>query len=67
MRLFLRQNFNPRTPCGVRPILPGVGVGVDPISIHAPRVGCDAVKSFHGIIRSIISIHAPRVGCDKRE
>ena len=33
------------------------------ISIHAPRVGCD-VKSFHGIIRSIISIHAPRVGCD---
>ena len=33
------------------------------ISIHAPRVGCDAFLDFaHGL--GVISIHAPRVGCD---
>ena len=37
----LSSNFNPRTPCGVRPhghVLEPVGG----ISIHAPRVGCDS-------------------------
>ena len=34
------------------------------ISIHAPRVGCDAVKLLDGRNRDI-SIHAPRVGCDE--
>ena len=35
------ENFNPRTPCGVR--RPGRGCRPWPgrISIHAPRVGCD--------------------------
>ena len=33
------------------------------ISIHAPRVGSDQGKAYHGI-NSPISIHAPRVGSD---
>ena len=33
------------------------------ISIHAPRVGCDARAKNLGPVRQI-SIHAPRVGCD---
>ena len=57
------QHFNPRTPCGVRPVVQ-VYVKVHIlISIHAPRAGCD-----YGNIDSggdvIISIHAPRAGCD---
>ena len=36
---------------------------VDPISIHAPRVGSDVF--LFGLLRHIeISIHAPRVGSD---
>ena len=35
-------NFNPRTPCGVRPRPVRSRKGATPISIHAPRVGCDA-------------------------
>ena len=34
------------------------------ISIHAPRVGSDAVHDGHHIARGGISIHAPRVGSD---
>ena len=33
------------------------------ISIHAPRVGCDADLKTQ-LERIVISIHAPRVGCD---
>ncbi len=33
------------------------------ISIHAPRVGCDASRRCYFFSRRI-SIHAPRVGCD---
>ena len=39
------RNFNPRTPCGVRPADHTVGVGRADISIHAPRAGCDASRS----------------------
>ena len=35
-----------------------------PISIHAPRVGCDSFSSRQLRPFSSISIHAPRVGCD---
>ncbi len=35
------KNFNPRTPCGVRPVPIQGGVAFLVISIHAPRVGCD--------------------------
>ena len=36
-----RHNFNPRTPCGVRPALRHALFEAGKISIHAPRVGCD--------------------------
>ena len=56
-------DFNPRTPCGVRP---GRYAGICRdciISIHAPLAGCDlsahAVQSLEQI-----SIHAPLAGCD---
>ena len=34
-------NFNPRTPCGVRPSERDARLEMLNISIHAPRVGCD--------------------------
>ena len=35
------RNFNPRTPCGVRPQNQWLYIYPKEISIHAPRVGCD--------------------------
>ena len=34
-----------------------------PVSIHAPRVGCDPIANSQKTM-TIVSIHAPRVGCD---
>ncbi len=42
MGLPLRQNFNPRPPCGGRPQRLAALGGRPEISIHAPRVGGDA-------------------------
>ena len=56
-------NFNPRTPCGVRPLARATSFPGSPISIHAPRVGCDENAYDQGVVVKI-SIHAPRVGCD---
>ena len=36
------SDFNPRTPCGVRPCCSSGMCWIKNISIHAPRVGCDA-------------------------
>ena len=36
-----------------------------PISIHAPREGCDTGRAA-GMPQHAISIHAPREGCDKQ-
>ena len=59
-----RKNyFNPRTPGGVRRSYDVTPKPTPQISIHAPRVGCDAFKG-RGRMSIIISIHAPRVGCD---
>ena len=57
------MDFNPRTPCGVRPT-PAlwVAVSVD-ISIHAPLAGCDGATYLKDA-PSMISIHAPLAGCD---
>ena len=33
--------FNPRTPCGVRRLVPAKPPSAGVISIHAPRAGCD--------------------------
>ena len=60
----IATNFNPRTPRGVR--LHGLSdfcMSVK-ISIHAPREGCDAMRSWLIVAAETISIHAPREGCD---
>ena len=36
------SDFNPRTPCGVRPEAGEGAQGEESISIHAPHAGCDA-------------------------
>ena len=41
------------------------GVVAYRISIHAPRVGCDAAFAKLNPGLKLISIHAPRVGCDR--
>ena len=56
-------NFNPRTPCGVRPAHAPAAGHINQISIHAPRAGCDA-KTPDMVYDEHISIHAPRAGCD---
>ena len=58
------QDFNPRTPCGVRLISSMEIFLLSKISIHAPRVGCDFHEWCHTPHARPISIHAPRVGCD---
>ena len=59
-------DFNPRTPCGVRPICMPSRLFLSEISIHAPHAGCDSsvpdARRRHGI-----SIHAPHAGCDRRK
>jgi len=58
------SRFNPRSPCGERPELLADCQAIDPVSIHAPRVGSDGqTKRQH--TRSLVSIHAPRVGSDE--
>ena len=56
-------HFNPRAPCGARPVFVDAIRGTDVISIHAPRVGRDAEEQAN-IKTADISIHAPRVGRD---
>ena len=52
-------DFNPRTPCGVRP---GDGVmdrqGMK-ISIHAPRVGCDVMREGGVVIAKVFQSTHP--------
>ena len=42
---WMQRYFNPRTPCGVRPCAPAEHRRHGPISIHAPRAGCDPAAS----------------------
>ena len=65
MRSSSVADFNPRTPCGVRRARPPREIISLGISIHAPRVGCDADANEDPPER-VISIHAPRVGCDHK-
>ena len=57
------ENFNPRTPCGVRHGLFDTEPQSERISIHAPLAGCDFKVATSSYI-VIISIHAPLAGCD---
>ena len=59
----LPKNFNPRTPCGVRPVIPHLNKLHFFISIHAPRVGCDRPISGW----DSVSVHFnPRTPCGVR-
>ena len=60
-----RRNFNPRTPCGVRPACLTYPISPKDISIHAPLAGCDAAAKGYTEAMGI-SIHAPLAGCDGR-
>ena len=60
-----KKNFNPRSPCGERPLGAKKYAYTYKISIHAPRVGSDK-EHEDGSISKEISIHAPRVGSDVR-
>ena len=55
--------FNPRSPCGERPVSFAAVDGSCIISIHAPLAGSDLIPLLgHGLI--LISIHAPLAGSD---
>ena len=57
------RNFNPRTPCGVRPITARIFFHNRNFN---PRTPCGVRPSHNELIHLVvqISIHAPRVGCD---
>ena len=55
--------FNPRSPCGERLRFCMRAAHRISVSIHAPRVGSDAILG-HGAEQTLVSIHAPRVGSD---
>ena len=57
-------NFNPRTPCGVRPSWRSPSSSSRRISIHAPLAGCD-INLTRIQKAEAISIHAPLAGCDE--
>ena len=55
--------FNSRTPGGVRRDWYGLSYIFYPVSIHAPREGCDVIHDQRNN-NDKVSIHAPRKGCD---
>ena len=57
------NGFNPRAPCGARPVMYDSQSSNQIVSIHAPRVGRDK-GFFISEPRRGVSIHAPRVGRD---
>ena len=57
------DDFNPRTPCGVRLHPCAGGSGCVHISIHAPRVGCDGAC---GCIQPLHGYFNPRTPCGVR-
>ena len=48
-----KQYFNPRAPCGARPVFVDAIRGTDVISIHAPRVGRDS-RAFSAVFAAVI-------------
>ena len=57
------DNFNPRTPCGVRLSPHRTRTDLPAISIHAPRVGCDRRRQIEGVGRADFN---PRTPCGVR-
>ena len=58
-------DFNPRSPDGERPLEITVSAKDKTISIHAPRMGSDALPHLLRDPLDRISIHAPRMGSDR--
>ena len=56
-------NFNPRTPCGVRRAGRGAALCAPPISIHAPRAGCDRSQM---LLQTMTRHFNPRTPCGVR-
>ena len=59
------KHFYPRSPRGERHLLQGQAHLSACISIHAPRVGSDQMRTAPICWAFCISIHAPRVGSDQ--
>ena len=57
------KNFNPRTPCGVRPIRGDCPVFHNFISIHAPLAGCDELRDLQSVTERDFN---PRTPCGVR-
>jgi len=55
--------FNPRSPCGERPVLFGWTIPVMYVSIHAPRVGSDLRQPWASMIAHGFN---PRSPCGER-
>ena len=55
--------FNPRSPCGERPILYYLFFTLAHISIHAPRVGSDVMRS---VVTMLLTDFNPRSPCGER-
>jgi len=58
-----RSNFNPRTPCGVRPTKMEWDWWETCISIHAPHAGCDRIRKWS---LSFTTYFNPRTPCGVR-
>ena len=58
------ENFNPRTPCGVRRLLRRHRLRKLPISIHAPRAGCDILTPRK---KTLFMHFNPRTPCGVRQ
>ena len=56
-------NFNPRPPCGERPLADLLLLCRKSISIHAPHAGSDLANVDFAVVLNI-SIHAPHAGSD---
>ena len=63
---FFRQNFNPRTPCGVRPLAGALSCRPPRFQSTHPLRGATN-KIYTTGIEGAISIHAPLAGCDPRQ
>ena len=57
------RNFNPRTPCGVRPSISSGSTGIPSFQSTHPLRGATFIFLFQGA-KGAISIHAPLAGCD---
>ena len=62
--LVCRSDFNPRTPCGVRPLCAAFVAGDREFQSTHPVWGATCGYIRVEVVRDI-SIHAPRVGCDE--